>query len=327
MGLRLGVAGTGRLGRAHVRVLRSLDGVDFVGCCDADAERARAAADEFGATAFPSLDAMLAEVDAVSIVTSTSAHADVALATIAAGRDLFIEKPITATVPQGEAVVRAARDAGRILQVGHIERFNGALEAVLPRVGRPMFIEVHRLAPFTPRGADVSVVMDLMIHDLDLLGLLVGGAPVDIRAKGAALLTGEPDIVNARLEYADGCVANVTASRITASPMRKVRVFSTTGYYSIDLLGGSVTHYRKSDAFAERMAALQAGAPAAGPSLADFVAVERFQGDGLEPLAKELAAFRRAVAERSAPPVTGEAGLAALRLASAILERVGPARM
>ena len=327
MGLRIGVAGTGRLGRAHVRVLRSLGGVDFVGCCDIDAARAQAVGDEFGATAFASLDRMLSDVDAVSIVTSTSAHAEVALQAIAAGCHLFIEKPITATVAQGEAVVRAARDAGRILQVGHIERFNGALEAVLPRIGQPMFIEVHRLAPFTPRGTDVSVVMDLMIHDLDLLGLLVGDSPVDIRAKGAALLTREPDIVNARLEYADGCVANVTASRVTASPMRKVRVFSTTGYYSIDLLGAAVTHYRKSDSFAERMAGLQSGSLDAPPSLSDFVAVERFHGDGGEPLAKELEAFRRAVAENSTPAVTGEAGLSALRLAAAILERVGPARM
>jgi len=190
-----------------------------------------------------------------------------------------------------------------------------------------MFVEIHRLAPFTPRGADVSVVMDLMIHDLDLLALLVGTEPVDIRAKGAALLTREPDIVNARLEYADGCVANVTASRVTAAPMRKVRVFSDTGYYSIDLLAGAVTHTRKKDSFAEKMAALQSGALAGVPSLADFVSMERFQGDGAEPLAKELEAFRRAVASRQTPAVTGEAGLAALRLAAEILERVGPARM
>jgi len=310
-----------------VRVLRSLVGVDFVGCCDLDGARAASVAAEFGATPFTSLDEMLAAVDAVSIVTSTSAHADVALAAVSADCDLFIEKPIAATVAQGEAVVRAAREKGRVLQVGHIERFNGALEAVLPRIGRPMFIEVHRLAPFTPRGADVSVVMDLMIHDLDLLGLLVGGRPVDIRAKGAALLTREPDIVNARLEYADGCVANVTASRVTASPMRKVRVFSETGYYSIDLLGGAVTHYRKSDAFQERMAALQTGKLTGAPALADFIVAEHFQGDGAEPLAKELEAFRRAVTDRTDPPVTGEAGLDALRLAAEILRCVGPARM
>jgi predicted dehydrogenase len=308
-------------------VLRSLAGVSHVGCFDVDAARARAAADEFGAQFYPRLAALLADVDAVSIVTSTSAHHDVAMEAIAAGCDLFIEKPITATVADGEAIVRAAREAGRVLQVGHIERFNGALEAVLPGIGEPMFIEVHRLAPFTPRGTDVSVVMDLMIHDLDLLALLVGGDPVDVRAKGAALLTREPDIVNARLEYANGCVANVTASRVTAMPMRKVRVFSTTGYYSIDLLGASVSHYAKSGDFDARMAALHAGSLTSAPNLQDFVDVRQIPGDGGDALSKELDAFRRAVETRGTPPVTGEDGLRALRLAQTILERVGPARM
>ncbi len=328
MGLRIGVAGTGRLGRAHVRVLRELAGVDFVACYDIDATRSRAAAGEFGATAYDSLEGMLRDVDAVSVVTTTSAHAQVALAAIAADRDVFIEKPITGSVPDGEAVVRAARERERILQVGHIERFNGAMEAALPHIGKPKFIEVHRLAPFTPRGTDVSVVMDLMIHDLDLIGLLAGGPPVDIRAAGAALLTREPDIVNARLEYADGCVANLTASRVTASPMRKVRVFSSAGYFSVDLLAGAATHYRKSDAFDEKMEILRSAGPSgAAPSLAEFIAVEHIRGDGREPLAKELGAFCAAATSRSAPPVTGEDGLEALRLASAILERVGTARM
>jgi predicted dehydrogenase len=328
VGLRIGVAGTGRLGRAHVRVLGTLPGIDRVACFDLDNACARAAADEFGATAFDSLESMVASVDAVSVVTTTSAHATVALAALDAGCDVFIEKPITATVPEAEAVVKKARDGARILQVGHVERFNSAMEAALPRIGTPMFIEVHRLAPFTPRGTDVSVVMDLMIHDLDLLGVLVGAHPVDIRAKGAALLTREPDIVNARLEYANGCVANVTASRVTAAPMRKVRVFSSSGYFSIDLLAGAATHYRKSDRFEEKMSLLRGGqADAPSPLLADFVAVEHIRGDGAEPLAKELAAFRDAVESRSAPPVSGEDGLDALRLASAILERVGSARM
>jgi predicted dehydrogenase len=304
-------------------VLRSLDGVEFVGCFDLDASRARAAADEFGATAFDSWDRMLDAVDAVVVVTTTSAHADVALRAIAAGKDVFVEKPITSTLAQGEAVVRAARVRGVLLQVGHIERFNGAIEAVLPRVGVPMFIEVHRLAPFTLRGADVSVVMDLMIHDLDLLGLLVGAWPSEIRAKGAAIITDEPDIVNARLEYASGCVANVTASRVTATPMRKVRVFSDHGYISIDLLASVATHYRKSASFAQSMAALRSGT-AVGPG--DWVAVEQVRGDGAEPLGKELAAFCRALATRATPPVTGEDGLEALRLAAAVLERVGHTR-
>jgi len=307
-------------------VLRSLPGVDFVGCVDARAERAQEAATEFGATAFANYEAMLAAVDAVSIVATTSAHADLALTALAAGKDVFVEKPLTATVAEGRRVVEAAQAAGRILQVGHIERFNGAVEAAFPHIGTPHFIEVHRLAPFTIRGTDVSVVMDLMIHDLDLLGLLVGRQPVDIRASGAALLTDEPDIVNARLEYEGGCVANVTASRVTAAPMRKVRVFSDAGYFSLDLREGSATHTRKVDDFAARVAALRdAGASSPG-ALASLVQVRHIKGDGVEPLVKELESFRRSVSERTRPAVSGEDGLDAVKLAAAILERVGRTR-
>lgn len=325
MGLRVGVVGTGRLGRAHVRVLRSLPGVDFVGCTDSDTARSREAASEFGATAFDSLEALLAEVQAVSIVTTTSAHAEVALAALDADRDVFVEKPIASSVADAERIVTRARERARVIQVGHIERFNSAVQAALPSIGRPLFIEVHRLAPFNLRGADVSVVMDLMIHDLDLLGLLVGAEPVDVRASGAALLTHAPDIVNARLEYADGCVANVTASRVTASPMRKVRVFSDRGYFSIDLLTGSATHYRKADGFADRIADLKRGG-APGVSMTDIISVQQIRGDGGEPLVKELAAFCQCVADRTPPPVSGEDGLDAVRLAALILERVGAAR-
>lgn len=326
MGLRIGVAGVGRLGRAHVRVLRSTPGVDFVGCVDSRPERALEAAAEHGATAFATLDAMLDAVDAVSIVTTTTSHAEVALAAFAAGKDVFVEKPITASVAEGERVVRAAHDAGRLLQVGHIERFNGAVEAVFPRIGTPLFIEVHRLAPFSIRGTDVSVVMDLMIHDLDLLALLVGARPREVRAQGAAILTAEPDIVNARLEYEGGCVANVTASRVTAAPMRKVRVFSSNGYFSIDLLAGAATHYRKADDFEARVAELRRAGASGPAAMMDLVHIATIRGDGVEPLVKELGSFCRCVIDRTRPPVTGEDGLDAVRLAAGIAERVGRAR-
>jgi predicted dehydrogenase len=317
----------GRLGRAHVRVLRSTPGVDFVGCVDHRPERSREAAAEHGAAAFETLAAMLEAVDAVSVVTTTSAHAEVALAALAAGKDVFVEKPLAASVAEGERVVHAARSAGRLLQVGHIERFNGAVEAVFPRIGTPLFIEVHRLAPFSIRGTDVSVVMDLMIHDLDLLGLLVGEHPRDIRANGAAILTAEPDIVSARLEYESGCVANLTASRVTASPMRKVRVFSASGYFSIDLLAGVATHYRKADGFEARLAGLQRAGASGPTAMMDLVQVAQIRGDGVEPLVKELASFCRCVVDRTRPPVTGEDGLDAVRLAAGIAERVGRTRV
>jgi predicted dehydrogenase len=166
--------------------------------------------------------------------------------------------------------------------------------------------------------------MDL-IHDLDLLELLVGSSPVEVRAKGAALLTSVPDIVNARLEYADGCVANVTASRVTAAPMRKFRVFSKNGYFSIDLLGGTATHYRKADGFADRIAEVKRGGTAT-VAMSDVISVRQMRGEGAEPLVKELGAFCQCVAARTRPPVTGEDGLEAVRLAERILDRVGEAR-
>ena len=324
MGLRIGVAGTGRLGREHVRVLSGLDGVSFVGCYDVDAERAREVAGNNGASPFESLDAMLAEVDAVSIVVPTVRHSEVALAAIASGCDVFVEKPIAASIPEAEEMIAAARTGGRVLQVGHVERFNSAIQAVVEYIREPAFIEVHRLAPFTLRGTDVSVVGDLMIHDLDLLGYLLGEWPSDIRAKGASILTAAPDIVNVRLEYPSGCVANVTASRVTMSPMRKIRVFCNDSYISINMLTRTASRYRRKEGFEERVAMLRTepDGPAAQMGLADFIEIENIRPDNVEPLHKELSAFVSSVETREAPPVTGDDGLRAVRLATAILEQI-----
>ena len=324
MGLHIGVAGTGRLGREHVRVLAGLDGVSFVGCYDVDADRAREVAGRNGATAFESLDAMLAEVDAVSIVVPTVGHREVALAAIGFGCDVFVEKPIAASIPEAEEMIAAAREKGRVLQVGHVERFNSAIEAVVDHIRNPAFIEVHRLAPFSLRGTDVSVVGDLMIHDLDLLGYLLGEWPSDIRAKGASILTPAPDIVNVRLEYPSGCVANVTASRVTMSPMRKIRVFSDDSYVSINMLKRTASRYRRKDGFEERVAMLRTEpeGPASLMGLADFIEIDTIEPDDVEPLHKELSAFAHSVASREAPPVTGDDGLRAVQLATAILEQI-----
>ncbi len=325
MATRIGVAGTGRLGREHVRVLAGLDGVDFVGCHDADAARTREVAQANGATPFDSLDEMLDAVDAVSIVVPTTDHHRIAMRAIEKGLDVFVEKPVAASVAEAEEMLGAARSRGRILQVGHVERFNAAVEAVASRLGKPSFIEVHRLAPFSIRGTDVSVVGDLMIHDLDLLSYFLKEDPIDIRAKGASILTANPDIVNVRLEYPGGCVANVTASRVTLSPMRKVRVFSPESYVSIDLLKGEASCYRKAEGFEDRVARLpdpRAGGMAALLNLTDFIEIETIKPDRVEPLRKELDAFRRCVTTREMPPVTGEDGLSAVRLATEILEQM-----
>lgn len=330
MGPRVGVAGIGRLGRQHVRVLCGLDGVESVACHDIQGDRAQAAAAEHGARAYEHLDDMLAAVDAVVVAVPTTDHHQVSLRALESGCDVFVEKPIAKTVDEAREIIETAARHSRILQVGHVERFNDAFEAVLPDIESPSFIEVHRLAPFSVRGTDVSVVGDLMIHDLDLLNHIVGEWPEEIRAAGAAILTDAPDIVNARLEYPGGCVANVTASRMTITPMRKMRVFSPSGYLSIDLLARRASHYKKSASFDQGVAALQekaAGFDALG--LRDFVEVDTIVpgDDREEPLRKELDAFRRCVETRAAPPVTGEDGLVAVRLATEILARMKqPAR-
>jgi len=320
MGLKIGVIGVGKLGRHHVRVLRGLNGVDFVGCHDRIAERADAAAEEFGATAYEDRKALIADVDAVDIVVPTSEHAKYALMALEMGRDVFVEKPLAGDLNEAEQIVELADRVGRLVQVGHSERFNGALEQVRGRISDPSFVEIHRLAPFSVRGTDISVVGDLMIHDLDLLNHLLGEPPVEVRAKGAGVLTTGPDIVNARLEYASGCVANVTASRVSVEPMRKLRVFSPNKYISIDMQAGRATEYRKAEGFDDSVAKLRAKSPGYDRlGLGDFVQFETFTGDDVEPLYKELSAFCRSVESREAPVVSGQDGLNAVRLAAQIV--------
>lgn len=323
MGLKIGVAGTGRLGREHVRVLCGLDGVDEVLCHDILADRAAAVAADTGALALPTLDEMLERVDALVVAVPTTEHVRVALRAIKSGCDVFVEKPIAHSVEDAERIIAAAASASRMLQVGHVERFNDAFQAVLPGLEAPSFIEVHRLAPFSVRGTDVSVVGDLMIHDLDLLNHILGRWPVEIRAAGAAILTEAPDIVNARLEYPGGCVANVTASRMTITPMRKIRIFSPASYLSVDLLAGRAVRYRKAAGFERGITALREKAEGFDAlNLSDFVEVETIVPDPSrreEPLRKELDAFRHSILTRDPPPVTGEDGLGAVRLAECIL--------
>ena len=320
MGLKVGVIGVGKLGRHHVRVLCGLDGVDFVGCHDRLGERAASAADEFGARAYEDREALIADVDAVDVVVPTSEHAKYASMALEMGRDVFIEKPLAGELAEAERIVELADRLGLLVQVGHSERFNGALEQVRERISNPSFIEIHRLAPFSVRGTDISVVGDLMIHDLDLLNYLLGEPPIEVRAKGAGVLTPAPDIVNARLEYASGCVANVTASRVSVEPMRKLRVFSPNKYISIDMQAGKASEYRKAEGFEDSVAKLRAQSEGYDRlGLGDFVQFETFTADGVEPLQKELSAFCRCVQKRETPAVSGADGLEAVRLAAKIV--------
>ena len=320
MGIQVGVAGTGRLGKEHVRVLKSLPEVDRVACFDIDHDKSISVADAYGAEAVTSLDELFDQVDVVSIVAPTKDHAAIALAALAHGKDLFIEKPIAATVAEAEAVVAAAGEAGRIVQIGHVERFNPAFEASRSLIVSPSFMEIERLSAFTLRGTDVSVVMDLMIHDLDLVLLIVGEWPREIRAKGAGILTEGPDIVNVRLEFPGGCVANVTASRVSMEASRKFRIFSPSHYISIDLKERRIKYFKKSDQFYAKLAAIQsAGAGGGHLDLAEFLDTDEFTVTGEEPLKTELQSFCTAITQRSRPLVSGEDGLRVLKLATEIL--------
>jgi len=327
LGLRIGVIGTGRLGRIHVRVFKRIPEVELVGCYDIVEERSRQAAADFGAKAFDEVEALLDAVDGVSIVVPTVYHEETALKALSAGKHVFIEKPMAASIEQAENILAAAARSARVLQIGHVERFNEAIARCRPFIESPSFIEIHRLAPFTVRGIDVSVIMDLMIHDLDLLIYFLGKLPVDIRAKGASVLTSAPDIVNARLEYDDGCVANVTASRVSIEPMRKVRIFSRSRYLSIDLSEGRIKHVQKSESFDRGVAMLkEKKGKLEGVTLQDFLNVEETKIEGEEPLFNELRAFCVSVMNGTAPAVTGEDGLKALRLAVEIQEIVEKTR-
>jgi predicted dehydrogenase len=323
VGLKVGVIGTGKLGREHVRVLKRVPEVEHVACYDVVAERSQAVADAFDAEVYTDVQALLDAVDAVSVVVPTTNHVEVSLLALERGNNLFVEKPIAASVSEAERIIETARKHGRILQIGHIERFNAAIRQAVPHIHNPEFIEIHRLAPFTVRGIDVSVIMDLMIHDIDLLTLFIGEKPIDIRAKGAGILTNGPDIVNARLEFAGGCVANLTASRVSIDPMRKVRVFCPTSYSSIDLLKGSIRHFEKGGAFDESVKMLKEGRfDLTNISMHDVLKIDDRKIEGEEPLFEELQSFCRTVTNGDSPAVTGEDGLLALQIASEIQDIV-----
>lgn len=247
--MRISVIGAGHLGSIHARLLAQSPRVTLVGIVDPDESRARDVANEHDVQWFTSVQEM-SDVDAVVISAPTSHHFSLAKICLERGLHMFIEKPVTATHGEAVELMSLAESSDRVIQVGHVERFNPAVLTLSNYSVVPLFIEVHRLAPFKPRAIDVSVIHDLMIHDIDLLLWMTGSEIVDIQATGVAVLTATPDICNARLTFANGCVANVTASRISAKPMRKVRIFQRDSYVSLDLASGSVELYRLIEASA-----------------------------------------------------------------------------
>ena len=317
---RVGVAGVGALGFHHARILATLDSVYMAGVYDILPERALSVGRDLGVEVHATLDGLLDACDALVVAVPTTAHEDVALAALRRGKPVLVEKPLSFSLASADRILAAAESGGTFVQTGHVERFNDAVLAAAPYLERPLFIESHRLAPFTSRGADVAVVLDLMIHDVDLVAGLVGTPLRELAASGVSVMTPSVDIANARLTFEGGAVANLTASRISAERMRKLRVFQPSGYLSLNLADGTGEFLRLKRGLPE----LQDEA-AAGPAafeLADVVERIALRGDGVEPLRRELEDFRDAVRGDSAPTVTGHDGRAALAIALTIQERI-----
>ncbi len=310
--VRVGVIGTGALGYHHARLLRRMPGAEFAGIYEKNPERAAQVARELETVAHPSLEALLDRVDAVSLVVPTSVHTEVGLAVLSRGLAALIEKPLSDTVAGAEALVRKAAETGAILQVGHVERFNRAVRAAAPYLDEPRFLQTERLAPFQPRGTDVAVILDLMIHDLDLVLELVSAAVHEVRATGVAVLTPHVDIANARVEFTNGAVALVTASRISRDRTRKLRIFQPTGYFSLDLAAGGGHFYR----LKENWQALGA------KKIEEIVEPQRLEAPEAEPLKLELESFLQAVRGAGDVVVSGAAGLQALQLAFRVADAI-----
>jgi predicted dehydrogenase len=293
--VRVAVVGTGEFGRNHVRVYRELEGIELAGVYDKDSERAGAVAREFQTRPLRSLEELRDVADAASVAVPTIAHAEIGCRLLDMGLDLA----------EADALLAAARRKQRILQVGHVERFNPAVLAVQPILNRPLFFEVHRLGVFTPRSLDIDVIYDVMIHDLDILLALVNEPVTEVKAVGIPVLTDKIDIAHARLEFAGGAVANITASRVSTERVRKVRFFQQHEYISLD--------YARRDA-------LRVSVKRPGPQ-PEF-AFEKLTAQPLEPLRAELSAFVEAVRTRKEPPTNGQAGRAALELATRVMASI-----
>ena len=316
--LKIGVLGAGHLGKIHLRLLNQSEKYELVGFYDPFAENANKVAQEFGYTKFDSIDELIQAVDVIDIVTPTLSHFDCAKKAIEAGKHVFLEKPITTTVEEAEAIIYLAKQYNVLGQVGHVERFNPAFVAVSSKIENPMFIETHRLAEFNPRGTDVPVVLDLMIHDLDAILSVVDSPVKHVSASGVSVLSESPDIANARIEFENGCVANVTASRISMKNMRKSRFFQRDAYISVDYLEKTCEVVKMKDA---------------PETPGDFDLILQ-NAEGLKKqiyydnpkvlpnnaILDELETFHDAIVNQTRPVVTLEDGTKALRLAYQIID-------
>jgi len=298
--LRIAVIGVGYLGRFHALIYSRMPDVELVGVVDPDADRVRSVAAEAGCAAFTSTTQLPRQLDAVSVVVPTTSHLEVAAPFLQRGVHMMLEKPIAGTRQEGEEIVRLAEQAGAILQIGHLERFNAGIMELAQRISAPRYLEAQRMGGFTERATDVDVVSDLMIHDIDIILSLVGSPVRQVAAVGTPVLTGHVDIASARLEFADGAVANVVASRVSDKKTRRIRVFQPSGYLSLDFVAQTIDiAYPRAVSGAERPEIFR----------------EHIQVEPVKPLDRELAAFVECAQTSRPPLVDGRVGLEALKIA------------
>jgi predicted dehydrogenase len=320
--MRIGLLGTGHLGKIHLKCILSSGCWELAGFFDPDDKNAASAEAQYGAKRYSSAARLLNEVDAVDIVTPTPFHFKLATQAIRAGKHVFIEKPVTETVAQGKTLLKLAEKHGVKVQVGHVERFNPAFTALKDIALNPMFIEGHRLAAFQPRGTDVSVILDLMIHDLDLVLHLVKSPVKKISASGVAVLSNTPDIANARIEFANGCVANLTASRISMKQMRKMRLFQQDHYLSLDFLEKNAQIVRLFDQDAPGLPPLDQLMEFETNAGKKWLQVQMPEAANINAIEEELKSFYVAIQSNSTPVVSLQDGVSALQVAHHILKEI-----
>ncbi len=299
---RVAVVGVGSFGRQHARVYRALPEAELVAVVDRDGERARQAAADFGCEALTALDGLEGRVQAASLAVPTPQHESVGVALLERGIDVLVEKPIAPDLASARNLVAVAERTGQVLQVGHLERFNPAVEAAAAAATLPLFFEVHRMSPFSPRSLDVDVVLDLMIHDLDIVCTLVNSEIAKVDASGLSVISDRIDIANARLQFRNGCVANLTASRVSTERIRKLRFFQPRQYISLDYIRREGVRI--------------------GMDEANRIQVQQLETVAGEPLQRQLHAFLTCVQDRRRPRVSGQDGLLALQLALRIREAI-----
>lgn len=325
--LKVGVVGTGHLGKIHTKLFKEVESAELIGVYDIDETKAEETAKELGTKAFTNLDELLSKVEGVSIVATTSAHYELAKKAFEKDVNVLVEKPITATIPQAEEIVEIAEEKNLVLQVGHIERFNPALLSLEKYHLDPNFIQTDRLAQFNPRGTDVAVVLDLMIHDIDIILSLVKSEVKEIKASGVAVVSDNIDIANARLEFENGAVANVTASRISQKKMRKMRMFQQSGYIALDFITGVAEVYRLvGQNEMDENHFISFGEMGVGEKK-KFVVYEQPEIKQVNALKHELELFIKSVNSKTRPVVGGIDGLKALKVADEIIKKIEESRI